>query len=50
MRSTRPVVCALALSLGLVLSPLTVQAALPLAIDGQAMPSLAPIVSQASPG
>lgn len=49
IRRSRVVLNAIALGLGLYLSALPAQAALPLAIDSQQMPSLAPILETVTP-
>lgn len=49
MSNARHVFSAVALSLGLALSTLPVHAALPTSVNGQAVPSLAPIVKQVTP-
>lgn len=49
MSNTRHMLSAVALSLSMALSALPAQAALPLSINGQEMPSLAPIVEQVTP-
>ena len=49
MSNTRHLLSALALSLSMALSVAPAQAALPLSIDGQDMPSLAPVVEQVTP-
>jgi hypothetical protein len=46
MSNTRHMLSAVALSLSMALSVLPAQAALPLSINGQEMPSLAPVVEQ----
>lgn len=49
MSNTRHMLSALALSLSMALSVVPAQAALPLSINGQDMPSLAPVVEQVTP-
>ena len=49
MSNTRHMLSAVALSLSMALSALPAQAALPLSINGQEMPSLAPVVEQVTP-
>lgn len=49
MSNARHVFSAIALSLGLALSTLPVHAALPTSVNGEQMPSLAPIVKQVTP-
>lgn len=49
MSNARHVFSAIALSLGLTLSTLPVHAALPASVNGEAVPSLAPIVKQVTP-
>ena len=49
MSNTRHMLSVLALSLSMALSVLPAQAALPLSVDGQDMPSLAPVVEQVTP-
>lgn len=49
MSNARHVFSAIALSLGLTLSTLPVHAALPTSVNGEAVPSLAPIVKQVTP-
>ena len=49
MSNTRHLLSALALSLSMALSVVPAQAALPLSINGQDMPSLAPVVEQVTP-
>ena len=49
MSNTRHLLSALALSLSMALSVAPAQAALPLSVNGQDMPSLAPVVEQVTP-
>lgn len=49
MSNTRHMLSALALSLSMALSALPAQAALPLTVNGQEMPSLAPVVEKVTP-
>jgi serine protease DegQ len=49
MSNTRHMLSAVALSLSMALSALPAQAALPLSVNGQEMPSLAPVVEQVTP-
>ena len=49
MSNTRHMLSAVALSLSMALSVVPAQAALPLSINGQDMPSLAPVVEQVTP-
>ena len=49
IRRSRLMLNGIALGMGICLSSLPVQAALPLAIDSQQMPSLAPILETVTP-
>jgi serine protease DegQ len=49
MSNTRHMLSAVAISLSMALSALPAQAALPLSVNGQEMPSLAPVVEQVTP-
>ena len=49
IRLPRMILSTIALSMGLALSSIPVQAALPLAVDGQQLPSLAPVLEQVTP-
>ncbi len=49
IRLPRMILSTLALSMGIALSSIPAQAALPLAVDGQQLPSLAPVLEQVTP-